>query len=64
MEKFKAKFTNYLPEIVVSKSDKKNDIGEIVAHEIREGREWLTVRYENGDVSGYKDELFEIINNL
>lgn len=60
MEKLKAKFTDDLPEIDLPKKSKERETGEVVAKEIRDGREYLTVRFESGDVSGFKDELFKI----
>lgn len=61
IEKLKAKFTKNLPEIPNPKKNKEEEVGEIVSREIREGREWLTVRYESGDVSGFTDDVFRIM---
>ncbi len=63
IEKLKAKFTQIIPETIEAKIDKKDEIGIVVAREIRDGRDWLTVRYESGDVSGFKDEVFKIIKD-
>ncbi len=57
MKKLRAKFTDDLKDEEEVKPTKEDVVGKVIASEIREGRKWVTVRYPDGDVSGWRDDF-------